>query len=116
MAIVVGRSNPIYRSDKQDNTFVVINAKRTNLDLPLPKQETEGSAGYDLRTPVGFKLLPGESTIVPDGLVLKIPKGYFGLIKPRSSMAKAGLIIDAGVIDQDYRGEIHVIMYNRNRL
>ena len=79
--------------------FVIINAKRTNPDLPLLKQETEGSAGYDLQTPVEFKLLPGESTIVPVGLVLEIPKGYFGLIKPRSSMAKAGLMIDAGVIN-----------------
>ena len=61
-------------------------------------------------------MLPGESTIVPVGLVVEILKGYFGLIKPRSSIAKAGLTIDIGVIDQDYSREIHVIIYNRNRL
>src|SRR5271170_4042088 len=111
MLIVLQRSNASYNTE----AFVTINIKKTQPDLVIPKQETEGSAGFNLRTPIGFKLLPGESTVIPVGFSMQILKGYFRLIKPRSSMAKIGLMIDAGVIDQDYTSEIMVIVINRNK-
>src|SRR5271163_2363054 len=111
MSMVLQRSNASYNTE----AFVTINIKKTQPDLVIPKQETEGSAGFDLRTPIGFKLLPGESTVIPVGFSMQILKGYFRLNKPRSSMAKIGLTTDAGVIDQDYTGEIMVIVINRNK-
>src|SRR5271163_4597865 len=102
MSMVLQRSNISYNTE----VFVTINIKKTQLDLLIPKQETEGSARSDLRTLIGFKLLPRESTVIPVGFSMQIPKGYFGLIKPKSSIAKIRLMTDARVVDQDYTGEI----------
>ena len=114
MQMVLHKSTPVY--GRRNMACLTINTKRFAQDLPLPQQKTEGSAGFDLSTPFGFTLPPGESMTVPVGFAFEIPKGYFGLIKPRSSLALAGLTTDAGVIDQDYIGQIKVITVNRNRL
>jgi dUTP pyrophosphatase len=85
--------------------------------LPLPARASAGSAGYDLRAAVEADLVlsPGQRTLVPTGLVLEIPPGWEGQVRPRS-----GLALDAGVtlanapgtIDSDYRGEVAVILVN----
>ena len=92
----------------------MINARRTNYKLPLPQHATEGSAGLDLITPDSISLQLGDSMILDTRFVLEIPEGHFGMVKPRSSLAKAGLTTDAGVIDQDYTGTIRVIVVNRH--
>src|SRR5205807_4738122 len=58
---------------------------------------------------------PGEIITMDISIIVKIPEGYYGQIKPRSSLAKVGLIVDGGVIDSDYRGTIQVILVNRNK-
>ena len=85
--------------------------------LPLPAYVTDGAAGADLCAAVGSEVVlePGERTAVPTGLVLEIPEGYEGQVRPRSGLAiKAGLtIINApGTIDSDYRGELKVLLVN----
>jgi dUTP pyrophosphatase len=58
---------------------------------------------------------PGARTAVPTGLVLEIPAGFEGQVRPRSGLAfKAGLtVVNApGTIDSDYRGELKVLMVN----
>jgi dUTP pyrophosphatase len=85
--------------------------------LPLPAYVTDGAAGADLCAAVGSEVVlePGERTAVPTGLVLEIPEGYEGQVRPRSGLAiKAGLtIVNApGTIDSDYRGELKVLMIN----
>jgi dUTP pyrophosphatase len=85
--------------------------------LPLPSYETDGAAGADIRAALDSKLVlgPGERTAVPTGLVVEIPGGYEGQIRPRSGLAiKAGLtIVNApGTIDSDYRGELKVLLVN----
>jgi dUTP pyrophosphatase len=83
----------------------------------LPKYETSGSAGMDIRAfmdaPVELK--PLERAMIPTGLYLELPEGYEAQIRPRSGLAaKKGLSIpnSPGTIDSDYRGEIKVIIIN----
>ncbi len=85
--------------------------------LPLPTYATDGAAGADLRAAVEAELVlvPGERAAVPTGLVVEIPHGYEGQVRPRSGLAiKVGLtIVNApGTIDSDYRGELKVLMVN----
>jgi dUTP pyrophosphatase len=84
---------------------------------PLPKYETSGSAGLDLRAnltaPVTLQSL--ERILVPTGLFIALPAGYEAQIRPRSGLAlKKGISLPntPGTIDSDYRGEIKIILIN----
>jgi dUTP diphosphatase len=86
-------------------------------DLPLPTPASAGSAGFDLRAAVAGEreLRPGERTLVPTGLVLEIPPGWEGQVRPRSGLAlRHGIAVAnaPGTIDSDYRGEVGVILVN----
>ncbi len=87
--------------------------------LQLPAYETAGSAGMDLRAAVEdgrpISLAPMARCLVPTGLLLEIPAGFEGQIRPRSGLAiKHGItcLNTPGTIDSDYRGEIQVILIN----
>lgn len=85
--------------------------------LPLPSYATADSAGLDLRSASmePIVLSPGQRALVPTGLVVEIPRGYEGQVRPRSGLAlKHGisLVNTPGTIDSDYRGELKVIMIN----
>jgi dUTP pyrophosphatase len=85
--------------------------------LPLPVYSTAGAAGADLCAAVEDDLLlePGERAAVPTGLVVEIPIGFEGQVRPRSGLAiRHGLtVVNApGTIDSDYRGELKVLMVN----
>lgn len=89
--------------------------KRLNNNTqPLPKRETEGSAGYDLRASQGtYLLMPGDRGLIETGFAWQIPPGWVGMIRPRSGLAcRQGLHVMAGVIDSDYRGEVKVLLVN----
>ncbi|MDK2984961.1 MAG: dUTP pyrophosphatase [Clostridia bacterium] len=88
-----------------------------NEDIELPQYMTEGAAGLDLRAAVKDEVIlaPGDTTLVPTGLALKIPPGYEAQVRPRSGLAlKHGITLlnSPGTIDADYRGEIGVILTN----
>lgn len=73
----------------------------------------DGDAGYDIRSKERVVIHPGEQAIISTGLFVEIPKGYVGILKDRSSLARAGMRVSAGVIDASYRGEIRVVLDNR---
>ena len=84
----------------------------------LPVYETDGAVGLDLRaaidTDVGLGGV-GAVGVIPTGLCVAVPEGYELQIRPRSGLAaKNGItVLNApGTIDQDYRGEIMVILCN----
>jgi len=90
--------------------------KRLDLDLPLPAQAHAGDAGIDLHARVDV-VLParGGRVLVPTGIAVAIPVGFFGQVVPRSGLAlKHGvtLVNTPGIIDSGYRGELQVIMIN----
>ena len=90
-----------------------------SLGLPLPERATEHAAGLDLRAAIPeaetWTLAPGERRLVPTGLIMAIPPGYEGQVRPRSGLAfKHGVtVLNApGTIDADYRGEVSVLLVN----
>lgn len=87
--------------------------------VALPAYETPGAAGMDLRAAIedGVPLViaPGERALIETGLILEIPQGYEGQIRPRSGLAlKHGItcLNTPGTIDSDYRGEVKVLLIN----
>ena len=74
---------------------------------------TAGAAGYDLFTPMPLALSTGLHKI---NLALKIelPPGTFGSLRCRSSLAAKGVSVEGGVIDDDYRGELKVLLRVRD--
>jgi dUTP diphosphatase len=86
-------------------------------DLPLPSRASPGSAGFDLRAATAEEVVlrPGERLLVPTGVVLEIPPGWEGQVRPRSGLALrhgVGVANAPGTIDSDYRGEVAVILVN----
>ncbi len=87
---------------------------------PDPDYATAGAAGIDLRANLEKSLIlhPMERTLIPTGLFIQLPQGYEAQIRPRSGLAiKQGLTLvnTPGTIDEDYRGEIKVIMINLSK-
>ena len=75
-------------------------------------RKSESDAGFDVRAGEAFYLGPGEIKSVKTGLNVAIPKGYVGILKPRSGLAlKYGIEVLGGVIDENYRGEVRVVLF-----
>ncbi|MFT8541207.1 dUTP diphosphatase [Acetobacter sp.] len=105
-------------SEKPSGT-VDIKVRRLShgLDLPLPAYATQGAAGMDLLAALDAPMLlePGQRGLVPTGLSIALPAGYELQVRPRSGLAlKHGIVLPnaPGTIDEDYRGEIGVIVMN----
>ena len=83
----------------------------------IPSNATDGSAGFDLKALVkGTESIgPNETKLISAGFKISIPKGYCGIIVPRSGLStKKGIVLanTVGVIDSDYRGTVMVALKN----
>ena len=90
------------------------------VQVPLPAYQTPGSAGLDLCAALAeaVRIAPGERRLIPTGLVLEIPPGFEGQVRPRSGLAlKHGLSIvnSPGTIDADFRGEVGIVLINHGQ-
>jgi dUTP pyrophosphatase len=86
--------------------------------LPLPEYATAGAAGLDLRADEACTLAPGERRLVPTGISIELPAGHEGQVRPRSGLAARhgiAMLNAPGTIDEDYRGEVGVILVNLGR-
>ncbi|WP_300453018.1 dUTP diphosphatase [Fusobacterium sp.] len=86
-------------------------------ETELPKYETIGSAGMDVRANIKESVIleAGAIKLIPVGLKVEIPLGYEIQVRPRSGLALKhglGMANSVGTIDSDYRGEIGVIAIN----
>jgi dUTP pyrophosphatase len=87
--------------------------------VPLPTYQSEGAGGLDLYAAVDAEIWAGCTKLVRTGFKVEIPRGYAGLVTPRSGLAfKEGItVLNApGLIDSDYRGEIGVLLHNTRNL
>lgn len=82
----------------------------------MPKRMTSGAAGFDCYARSVF--FDGKSHLYNLGFSIEIPEGYVGLLFPRSSVYRTGLLLPncVGVIDSDFRGELTARFYqDKNR-
>jgi dUTP pyrophosphatase len=83
--------------------------------LPIPCYATPGAAGLDVVAAEELTLAPGERHAVATGFAIAIPPGFEVQVRPRSGLAlKHGItcLNTPGTIDEDYRGEVKVILAN----
>jgi dUTP pyrophosphatase len=85
--------------------------------VPLPRYESDGAAGMDLRAAIAepLSIAPLARVRVPTGLAFSIPEHFEGQVRPRSGLAsRSGVtVLNApGTIDSDFRGELQVVLVN----
>ncbi len=83
--------------------------------LTAPTYATDGAAGLDVLSAENVALAPGQRHAVSTGFAIAIPEGYEVQVRPRSGLAlKHGItcLNTPGTIDEDYRGEVKVILAN----
>ena len=83
----------------------------------LPAYATDRSSGMDLRANLEnpVVLRPLERRLIPTGIFIGLPEGFEAQVRPRSGLAlKKGVSVlnTPGTIDNDYTGEIGVILIN----
>ena len=91
----------------------ILEVKRLTNNATIPKRTTEGAAKYDLISAENITIPAHGRGVEKTGISLKVPKGTYARIAPRSGISvKKFLDIGAGVVDEDYRGEIGVVLIN----
>lgn len=100
--------------------IATLRVKKLRPDASLPRYATAGAAGLDLVAAIdsSIELAPGAVVRISTGIAIELPPGHEGQVRPRSGLAaKYGItVLNApGTIDEDYRGEVQVILVNQGR-
>lgn len=80
-----------------------------------PTKGSQGAAAVDLYAAEKVTIAPGRTETVPLKLKMAIPDGMCMLVLSRSGLAKKGLVVQGGLIDSDYRGDVCAILHNNDR-
>ena len=94
---------------------------KTDERAVLPVYKTAGAAAADLRVILDEPVIiqPGDTYSARTGLAIELPEGYVAMICARSGLASKhgiSLVNGVGVIDSDYRGEMHIVLHNSSRM
>ena len=82
----------------------------------MPERGSAGAGAFDLVAGKCVYIAPGATARVPTYLRMEFPDGLCGLILPRSGLGSKGIVLanTVGLIDSDYRGDIILMLHNRN--
>src|SRR6185312_11404257 len=88
--------------------------KKLSEHAKLPVRGSFHAAGYDLFSAHDTKIAPHGKALIQTDISMAIPSGYYGRIAARSSLGNKHIDVGAGVIDEDYRGPVGVLLYNHS--
>lgn len=80
----------------------------------MPSKAYMNDAGFDVYSTEDIALYPGQVKKIPLNIRFKLPLSSWAEITTKSGLGSQGQLVYAGVIDQDYRGIVHVVMTNVN--
>lgn len=79
----------------------------------VPTRGSKFAAGYDLYSAYDYVIKARGKDMIKTDLQIALPSGTYGRVAPRSGLAwKHSIDVGAGVIDEDYRGPLNVILFN----
>ncbi|XP_065139915.1 deoxyuridine 5'-triphosphate nucleotidohydrolase, mitochondrial isoform X1 [Paramisgurnus dabryanus] len=100
------------RSHASEENMVLKIAKLTE-NATTPTRGSNLAAGYDLYSAYDYSVAPMDKVLVKTDLQIAVPHGYYGRVAPRSGLAVKNFIdVGAGVVDEDYRGNLGVVLFN----
>uniref|UniRef100_A0A6S8H8H7 Deoxyuridine 5'-triphosphate nucleotidohydrolase n=1 Tax=Dunaliella tertiolecta TaxID=3047 RepID=A0A6S8H8H7_DUNTE len=101
--------------NKAQKTMDTLLVKKLSEFAVLPKRGSAGAAGYDLASAHECVVPARGRLVVPTDLSIKLPSGTYGRVAPRSGLAVKHFIdTGAGVVDEDYRGPLGVVLFNHS--
>ena len=84
-------------------------------EAKVPTRGTPGAAGLDLYAAEDAILYPGFDQMIETGIAVELGEDEVGMIWPRSGLAsKYAIDVLGGVVDNDYRSGIAVILMNHS--
>ena len=103
----------IIETINMENSRYVLRVKKHSADAKLPCRNSKYAAGYDLYASEDITVPAKGKALVPTGISVQIPFGFYGRVAPRSGLAlNHHLDVGAGVIDPDYRGKVGILLFN----
>lgn len=90
----------------------ILKVKLLNEFAKVPVRNNYNDAGLDLFSPDDVIIPAHQGKLIPLKIAIELPEKTVGIISDRSSMGKKGLKVMGGVVDEPYRGEIMVMLWN----
>ncbi|XP_057692251.1 deoxyuridine 5'-triphosphate nucleotidohydrolase, mitochondrial isoform X1 [Corythoichthys intestinalis] len=101
-----------FKSNPAEDTSVLRFAKLSE-HATRPTRGSAKAAGYDLYSAYDYSIGPMDKAIVKTDIQIAVPHGCYGRVAPRSGLAAKHFIdVGAGVVDEDYRGNVGVVLFN----
>uniref|UniRef100_A0A3P9JSA7 Deoxyuridine 5'-triphosphate nucleotidohydrolase n=1 Tax=Oryzias latipes TaxID=8090 RepID=A0A3P9JSA7_ORYLA len=105
------RSRTEPRAAEEQRT--VLRFAKLSENATTPTRGSTKAAGYDLYSAYDYTIGPMDKAIVKTDIQIAVPHGCYGRVAPRSGLAAKHFIdVGAGVVDEDYRGNLGVVLFN----
>ncbi|XP_013982863.2 deoxyuridine 5'-triphosphate nucleotidohydrolase, mitochondrial isoform X3 [Salmo salar] len=96
-----------------ENVISVLKFSKLSENATAPTRGSAKAAGYDLFSAYDYSIGPMDKAIVKTDIQIAVPSGCYGRVAPRSGLAAKHFIdVGAGVVDEDYRGNVGVVLFN----
>jgi dUTP pyrophosphatase len=103
------------RRTKMPSSSIVMKYTKVVPEAYPPTKGSVKAAGYDLKSAYDCTVPARGKALVDTGIKVQLPEGCYGRIAPRSGLAVKNFIdVGAGVVDEDYRGVIKVVLFNHS--
>ena len=103
---------PFQQELPHPNKENLVRIQRLIEDARISTRESKLAAGHDLYSIENLTIPAHSRSLIKTGVAITVPNGTYGRIAPRSGLAIKEILVVAGVIDADYRGELKVLHVN----
>ena len=115
--IAAGYTDQLDSTENKELSLSILKVQLLSSDAKVPTRGSDSAAGFDVFSPIGTSLAPGQHEVIPLDIALECTSNTYVRVAPRSGLAvKHGIDTLAGVINSDYRGNVGVGLINHGNV